>query len=196
MPAYLQPDSQNETDWQFDGLCLHRVWEVWFCEPHVCFVFVESFTFIVFFPSLFFHITLISYRLLLKPLRATPWRCLSSLTSHLILSRPIRSVLICSLNHNHHTNTHTHTHACTLTQCRLQSHHIHASLRPLVCLKKWALMILLLFYCCVKPKVQLYKGSGTSACTTAHERGAFGISLWFPWSFQLWTLNFLWSLKV
>lgn len=147
-------------------------------------------------PSLFFHITLISYRLLLKPLRATPWRCLSSLTSHLILSRPIRSVLICSLNHNHHTNTHTHTHACTLTQCRLQSHHIHASLRPLVCLKKWALMILLLFYCCVKPKVQLYKGSGTSACVTAHERGAFGISLWFPWSFQLWTLNFLWSLKV
>lgn len=62
-------------------------------------------------PSLFFHITLISYRLLLKPLRATPWRCLSSLTSHLILSRPIRSVLICSLNHNHHTNTHTHMHA-------------------------------------------------------------------------------------
>lgn len=175
---------------------VYTVWEVWFCEPHVCFVFVESFTFIVFFPSLFFHITLISYRLLLKPLRATPWRCLSSLTSHLILSRPIRSVLICSLNHNHHTNTHTHTHACTLTQCRLQSHHIHASLRPLVCLKKWALMILLLFYCCVKPKVQLYKGSGTSACVTAHERGAFGISLWFPWSFQLWTLNFLWSLKV
>lgn len=92
------------------------MWEVWFCEPHVCFVFVESFTFIVFFPSLFFHITLISYRLLLKPLRATPWRCLSSLTSHLILSRPIRSVLICSLNHNHHTNTHTcvHTHTVPL----------------------------------------------------------------------------------
>lgn len=69
-----------------------------------------------FFPSLFFHITLISYRLLLKPLRATPWRCLSSLTSHLILSRPIRSVLICSLNHNHHTNTHTcvHTHTVPL----------------------------------------------------------------------------------
>lgn len=65
-------------------------------------------------PSLFFHITLISYRLLLKPLRATPWRCLSSLTSHLILSRPIRSVLICSLNHNHHTNTHTHTHTVPL----------------------------------------------------------------------------------
>lgn len=58
MPAYLQPDSQNETDWQFDGLCLHRVWEVWFCEPHVCFVFVESFTFIVFFPFSFlsYHI--------------------------------------------------------------------------------------------------------------------------------------------
>lgn len=76
-------------------------------------------------PSLFFHITLISYRLLLKPLRATPWRCLSSLTSHLILSRPIRSVLICSLNHNHHTNTHTHT--------RVHTHTVPLAITPHPC---------------------------------------------------------------
>lgn len=37
---------------------VYTVWEVWFCEPHVCFVFVESFTFIVFFPFSFlsYHI--------------------------------------------------------------------------------------------------------------------------------------------
>ena len=78
-----------------------------------------------------------------KPWRATPYRSLSLLTSHLIPSRPISSLLICSSNHNHHTHTHTHTHTHMHTCTKLL--HNHARLRPLVCLKPWALMILLLF---------------------------------------------------
>ena len=54
-------------------------------------------------------------------------------------------------------------------------------------------------YCCVKPKVQLYEGFGTSACASTHGCvplvAVFGISLWFRWSFQVWTLNPLWGLK-
>ena len=114
-----------------------------------------------------------------KLLEATPWRCLSSLTSHLIPSRPISSLLICSSNHSHHTHTDTHTH----THAHLQSDHIPAKLRPLVCLKNGALMILLLFTACVKPKVRLYEGFGTSACVRTHERvplvAVSGMSLWF-----------------
>lgn len=56
------------------------------------------------------------------------------------------------------------------------------------------------FYNSVKPKVQLYKGFGTSVCVSTCEcvplLARFSISLWLPWGFQCWTLNPVWGLKV
>lgn len=57
-----------------------------------------------------FHITFFYHSFPPKSWRATPRRCLSSLTSHQIPSRPISSLLIFSSNHNHHT----YTHICTV----------------------------------------------------------------------------------
>ncbi len=79
-------------------------------------------------------------------------------------------------------------------------HHIYARLRPQVCLKPLSVNDSSPLYCSVKPKVRLYKGFGTSVCVSTHECvplvAGFGISLWFLWSFQHWTLNPVWGLKV
>lgn len=89
---------------------------------------------------------------------------LSSLTSHLILSRPISSLLICSSNHNHHTHTNAHTcahlHQTAPHPCQAQTPGLFEAVSvndssPL--------------YCSVKPKVQLYKGFGTSVCVSTQE---------------------------
>lgn len=109
---------------------------------------------LLFLYPLLFHITFFSHSFPPKPWRATPRRCLSSLTSHLIPSRPISSLLICSSNHNHHTPN-VHLHQTTPHPCQAQTPGPFEALSvndssPL--------------YCCVKPKVQLYKGFGTSVC--------------------------------
>lgn len=93
----------------------------------------------------------------------TPCCSLSSLTSHFIPDRPISSLLMCSPNRSHHTYTRTHT--CT------EPRHIHARPRspphPPGLFEALSVNDSPPLYGSVKPKVQLYKGCGTSMCASA-----------------------------
>lgn len=137
--------------------------------------------------ALFLYHTL--YRFPPKLWRATPLCCLSSLIWHLIPSRPISSLLICSSNHNNHPHTYAHLHQTTANPHQAQTPGLFEALSvndfpPL--------------YCSVKPKVQLYKGFGTSMRVSTHEcapfTAGFSNTLWFLWSSQCWTLNPVWGL--